>query len=273
MSEANPAIGKSLDVKSIKTNYHRVGSGPPLLLIHGSGPGTSAMAWRFVLPELAKKFDIVAPDIVGFGYTDRPEGFQYNLANWRDHLLGVVDALELREFSVVGFSLGGALAASMAVHVPGRIDKLILMNSAGVPFPVTEGADAVWDYTPSLENMQALLKIIMWNEKLANNREMAEMLYKASIRPGVYEAFSAMFPAPRQRRLDDLRTPEDKIRQITAPTLIVHGREDRIVPLATSYRFHELIDNSQLHVYGQCGHLTLVEKAPEFSRLAADFLG
>lgn len=273
MSEENPEIGQSIDVNGIQTNYHRMGSGKPLFLIHGSGPGVSAWAnWRLVMPSLAERFEVVAPDIVGFGYTDRPQGFEYNMANWRDHLLGFADALGLERFSVVGNSFGGGLATSMAVNHPDRVDRLILMGAAGISFPLTEGLDAVWGYEPSLENMKALMKTFAWSRDIADNSDLAELRYRASIQPGFHEAFSAMFPAPRQNGIEDLATPEDQIRQIAAPTLIVHGRDDQVIPLENSYRFHQLIDNSQLHVYGQCGHWTQIEKAAEFSQLVTNFL-
>ena len=115
----NPEIGLSVDVDGIATNYHRSGSGPVVLLVHGSGPGVSAFAnWRLTMPGLAERFDVIAPDIVGFGFTDRPEGFDYSLESWRAHLLGFADALGLDTFSIVGNSFGGGLAISMATHAP-----------------------------------------------------------------------------------------------------------------------------------------------------------
>lgn len=273
MSEENPEIGQSVDVDGITTNYHRAGSGDPVFLIHGSGPGVSAWAnWRLILPGLAEQFDVVAPDIVGFGFTDRPDGFQYNMANWRQHLLGFADAIGLEKFSLVGNSFGGGLAISMAVNHPERVDKLILMGAAGVSFPLTDGLDRVWGYEPSLENMEDLMKVFTWSEEIGANKDLAKLRYEASIRPGFHESFSQMFPAPRQNGIEDLATPEDQIRQITAPTLIVHGRDDQVIPLDNSYRFLQLIDNSQLHVYGQCGHWTQIEKAPEFTQLVTNFL-
>lgn len=273
MSAENPEIGQSVDVDGIATNYHRVGSGDPVFLIHGSGPGVSAWAnWRLILPGLAEEFDVVAPDIVGFGFTDRPDGFDYNMASWRQHLLGFADAIGLEKFSLVGNSFGGGLAISMAVNHPERVDKLILMGAAGISFPLTEGLDRVWGYEPSLENMEDLMKVFAWNEELGTNKELAKLRYEASIRPGFHESFSRMFPEPRQNGIEDLATPEDQIREITAPTLVVHGRDDQVIPLENSYRFHQLIDNSQLHVYGQCGHWTQIEKAPEFTQLVANFL-
>ena len=81
-----------------------------------------------------------------------------------------------------------------------------------------------------------------------------------------------MFPAPRQRWVDAMVTPDEEIAGISAPTLVVHGREDRVIPLANSFRLLELIPSAQLHVYGHCGHWTHIEWAEEFARLVSDFL-
>ncbi len=248
------------------------GDGPPVLLIHGSGPGVSAYSnWRLTIPALAERFTVYAPDIVGFGFTDRPEGFAYGMESWRAHLLGFVDALGLDRFSIVGNSFGGGLAISMAVHAPERVDRLVLMGSAGVSFPLTEGLDAVWGYEPSLEAMRGLLDIFAFDRSLVTD-ELAELRYAASIRPGFQESFSAMFPAPRQDGIDGLATPEDRIRALPHRTLVIHGRDDRVIPLENALRLVALIDDSQLHVFGRCGHWTQIEHAADFNRIVADFL-
>src|SRR5699024_368341 len=129
-------------------------TGDPVLLIHGSGPGVSAYAnWRAVLPELAKNHRVIAPDILGFGYTERPEGVTYDMATWTEHLVGLMDALGIEQAAVVGNSFGGALALNLATHHPGRVSKLVLMGAVGVPFEITEGLDKVWGFEPSLANM------------------------------------------------------------------------------------------------------------------------
>ncbi len=272
-SAANPEIGQSIEVNGIRTNYHRQGSGEPVFLIHGSGPGVSAWAnWRLTIPVLAERFDVIAPDIVGFGFTDRPEGFDYGMENWRSHLMGFADALGLGRFSLVGNSFGGGLALSMAVHHPDRVHKLVLMGACGVSFPITEGLDNVWGYEPSLDTMRSLMRTFAYDEALAQNEELVKMRYEASIRPGFQESFAAMFPPPRQRGVDDLATPEDQIRGVTCPTLVVHGRDDQVIPVNNAYRFMELIDDSQVHIYGRCGHWTQLEKTDEFNRLVGDFL-
>ncbi|SDC80198.1 alpha/beta fold hydrolase [Paraburkholderia lycopersici] len=265
--QTNPEVGRSIVVDGIRTNYHDVGEGVPVLLIHGSGPGVTAYAnWRLTMPALAKSFRVIAPDIVGFGETDRPQGFRYAMDHWVTHVLGLLDALGVERAHVVGNSFGGGLALALAIRAPERVGRLVLMGSAGVPFRITEGLDAVWGYTPSIANMRALLDIFAFDRSLVND-ELAKLRYEASIRPGYQEAFAAMFPAPRQRWVEALASPEAAIRALTHETLIVHGREDRVIPLASSLRLIDLIPRAQLHVFGQCGHWTQIEHAARFNEL------
>lgn len=268
--QTNPEVGKSIVAEGIRTNYHDLGEGPVVLLIHGSGPGVTAWAnWRLTMPELAKRFRVIAPDMVGFGETERPAGYRYSMENWVAHLLGLLDALGVKQAHVVGNSFGGGLALALAIKAPRRVGRLALMGSAGTAFPITEGLDAVWGYSPSIERMRALLDIFAFDRTLVNE-ELAKLRYEASVRPGYQEAFANMFPAPRQRWVDALASPEDAIRAIGHDTLIVHGREDRVIPLAASLRLLELIPRAQLHVFGQCGHWTQIEHAARFNRLLVE---
>lgn len=269
---SNPEIARSVVAAGIRTNVHDIGSGDPLLLIHGSGPGVSAWAnWRLVMPELARGRRVLAPDMVGFGYTDRPAGQVYDMDHWVAQAVGLLDALEIECTDLVGNSFGGALALALAIRHPRRVRRLVLMGSVGVPFPITPGLDAVWGYEPSLEAMRALLDIFAWDRKLVND-DLARLRYEASIRPGFQESFAAMFPAPRQRWVDAMASPEHAIRGLPHETLVVHGRDDQIIPLANSLTLADWIPRSQLHVYGCCGHWTQIEHAARFARLVADFL-
>lgn len=268
----NPEIAHSVVANGIRTNYHDVGSGEPVLMIHGSGPGVSAWAnWRLPMPELAKRFRVIAPDMVGFGYSQRPEGIRYDLDTWVDQAVGLLDALGIGQASVVGNSFGGAIALALAIRHPQRVKRLVLMGSVGVPFPITEGLDAVWGYQPSVENMRALLDIFAYDRNLVND-ELAQMRYKASIQPGFQESFSAMFPAPRQNGVEMMASPMEDIRRIGHETLVIHGREDKVIPLQNSFDLLQAIPNAQLHVFGKCGHWTQIEHAARFSRLVGDFL-
>ena len=270
---SNPEIGQSITAAGIRTNYHDSGgAGTPVLLIHGSGPGVSAWAnWRLVMPALAQQARVIAPDMVGFGYTERPQGFVYNMDAWVRQAVGLLDALGIERTDLVGNSFGGGLSLALAIAHPERVRRLVLMGSAGVSFPLTEGLDAVWGYTPSVENMRAIMDYFAFDQGLMSD-DLARLRFEASIRPGFQESFAAMFPAPRQRWIEALASAEADIRALPHQALVIHGREDRVIPLATSMTLSSWIQRSQLHVYGQCGHWTQIEHAARFARLVGDFL-
>ena len=192
-------------------------------MIHGSGPGVTAWAnWRLNIGPLSKQARVLAPDMVGFGYTDAPAGTRYGLDTWVEHLVGFLDALELDSVDLVGNSFGGGLALA-------------------IDFPLTPGLDAVWGYTPSIENMKGLLDVFAHDRKLVND-ELAELRYRASTREGVQERFAQMFsPAPRQQYIQAMTTPEHKIRALPHETLVVHGREDKVIPLSNALTLASLI--------------------------------
>jgi len=268
----NPEIGRRIEAAGIDTNYHDAGEGPPVLLLHGSGPGVSAWAnWRLVIPALAEQHRVIAPDAGGFGATERPAGIEYDLQTWMRHAVGLLDALGLEQVHLVGNSFGGGLALALAIAHPQRVRRLVLMGSVGVVFELTPGLDRVWGYEPSIEAMRELLDIFAYDRSLVSD-ELAELRYQASIAPGVQEAYAAMFPAPRQRWIEALASPEPAIRGIDKETLVVHGRDDQVIPLANALRLHELIDRSQLHVFGRCGHWSQIEHSRRFNRLVGDFL-
>ena len=272
MDKASPEIASSIVAAGIRTNYHDVGSGHPLLLIHGSGPGVSAWAnWRLVMPGLARQARVIAPDMVGFGFTERPAGQRYDMDAWVAQAVGLLDALGIERTDLVGNSFGGALALALAIRHPRRVRRLVLMGSVGVPFEITPGLDAVWGYTPSFENMRAIMDYFAWDRSLVND-ELAQLRYEASIRPGFQESFAAMFPAPRQRWVDAMASREADIRALPHETLVIHGRDDRVIPLLTSLTLADWISRAQLHVFGRCGHWTQIEHAARFARLVGDFL-
>jgi len=272
MHEAsNPEVGDSIVANGINTNYHSMGSGDPVLLVHGSGPGVTAWAnWRLVLPELSNTRWVIAPDMPGFGYTDRPESNTYSLDQWVAHLLAFIDALELETIDIVGNSFGGALALAFTIRHPTRVKKMVLMGAAGVSFPITEGLDRVWGYTPSFETMRELIDLFAYDRNLVSD-ELAHLRYQASIRPGFQESFEAMFPAPRQRWVDALSSTEADIKKIKQPALVIHGREDEVIPLQSSLTLANWIDDAQLHVFGRCGHWTQIEHTDRFCKLLENF--
>ena len=273
MNAANPEIALSARAAGINTNYHDWGAGFPVLFIHGSGPGVSAWAnWRLVIPPLSARHRVIAPDMAGFGFSERPEGVSYDLDLWVAQAVGLLDALGVAKAHIVGNSFGGAIALALAIRHPERVERLVLMGSVGVPFPITPGLDAVWGYQPSIDNMRKLLDIFAYSRELVND-ELAELRYRASVRPGFQESFAAMFPAPRQRWVEALASREADIRALPHETLIIHGRDDQVIPLSNSLTLLDWIDRSQLHVFSRCGHWVQIEHAQRFARLLADFFG
>jgi pimeloyl-ACP methyl ester carboxylesterase len=266
-----PEIGATADAAGLKTNYLEAGEGTAVVLIHGSGPGVTAYAnWRLVIPALAEDFHVIAPDMVGFGFTERPDDVSYGVQTWADQTVGLMDSLGIQKAHLIGNSFGGAIALRIASQHPDRVDRMVLMGSMGVDFPISEGLDRVWGYEPSFENMRKVLDVFAYDRKLVPD-ELAEVRYRASMQPGFQESFAAMFPAPRQRWVDAMRTPDEDIRKLAHRTLIVHGREDQVIPVETTIKLMQLIDNGDVHVFSHCGHWVQIERNADFNRLVRDF--
>ncbi len=270
--QQNPEIGLSIDIDGVRTNYHDLGEGRPVLMIHGSGPGVSGFVnWRLAMPELSRACRVIVPDMLGFGYSARDPQGQYSPQRWVAQAVGLLDALGVEQTDIVGNSFGGALALMLAIQHPQRVRRLVLMGAAGVEFALTPGLDAVWGYEPSMDNMRRIMDVFAFDRSRITE-DIVRSRYEASIQPGAQEAFSAMFPAPRQRWVDAMASPESAIRALPHETLIVHGREDQVIPLQTSLTLSQWIPNSQLHVFGHCGHWTQIEHAARFAQLVANFL-
>ncbi|MBK7622526.1 MAG: alpha/beta fold hydrolase [Kineosporiaceae bacterium] len=252
---------------------HAADAALPLLLLHGSGPGVTATAnWRVVAPEFARTRRVVAPDQLGFGGTATGQDRQFGRAAWTEHAIAVMDAVGLDRVDVVGNSMGGAIALSLAAAVPDRVRRVVAMGSVGIQMPLSEGLDDVWGYTPSFENMERIVHLFTDDERLITG-DLITMRYEASAVPTIRASWEAMFPAPRQRWLDDLALSQDELKSLRQPTLLIHGRDDRVIPLATSsIPMMNLIPDVELHVFGGCGHWTMIERAPQFVTLVSDFL-
>ena len=275
MSDAAAALeaGDYIDAGGYRTHYHESGDGDTLLFVHGSGPGVTAWAnWRLAMPVFARNFHVLAPDVLGFGYSDRPAGITYGKDVWVAHLIAFLEAKGVRTAHIVGNSMGGGFAIALAVRRPDLVDRLVLMGSSGLPFPITPGLEAVWGYEPGRESMRTLIAEYFAYDRSIATDNLVELRYAASIQPGFQESYRRMFPPPRQTGVDDLATPVDDIRRITAPMLLIHGREDRVIPPAVSYELLGLLPNAQLHVFGHCGHWTQIERMTEFNALVDAFL-
>ncbi len=275
MDNANPELGRPLQTGPYATNVVEAGTGPAaVVLLHGSGAGVTAWAnWRGLLPTLADRFRAIAYDLSGFGYTERAPGMRYDFMDtWIRQLDSLLDELDVGQADLVGNSFGGAVALHYAHQRPDRVRRLVLMGSAGVPMALTPALDSLWGYTPSVGNMRRVMETMAFDRSLVTD-DLAQMRYEASFLPGVQEAFAALFPYPRQRWLDAMALPDAALGAISSPTLLVHGREDRIIPLQASYDLLARLPDAQLHVFGRCGHWTMVERRDAFNQLVLAFLG
>jgi 2-hydroxymuconate-semialdehyde hydrolase len=249
------------------------GAAPPVLLLHGSGPGVTAAAnWRPVIPAISAVRRVIAPDQLGFGGTATGEPRTYGRAAWTGHALALLDTLGVGAVDVIGNSMGGAIALSMAAARPGAVRRIVLMGAMGVAMALSEGLNAVWGYTPGVERMRRVIGLFAYRRGLVTD-ELVDLRYQASLHPPVRDSWAAMFPEPRQRWVDDLALSGAELAAISAPVLMVHGRDDRVVPWRdSSAQLLDLLPDSRLHVLSGCGHWTMIEKTAEFLAVVQPFL-
>ena len=267
----------TVDVGGVATaviDTGETGSGlPPVLLLHGSGPGVSAAAnWRAVLPALRGGRRVIAPDQLGFGGTATGEPRTFGREAWTGHALALLDTLGVGQVDVIGNSMGGAVALSMAAARPSAVRRLVLMGTMGVAMPLPAGLDAVWGYTPGVEAMREVIGLFAYDRRLISD-DLVQMRYEASLYPPVRDSWAAMFPAPRQRWVDDLALTGAELAAVRQPVLMVHGSDDRVVPWrSSSGPLVDLLPDCRLHVIGGCGHWTMIEKTAEFLAVVEPFL-
>ncbi len=264
--------GQTIDAGGIVTHYHDAGTGDPVLLLHGSGPGVSAWAnWSRNIPALAERHRVVAPDIVGFGYTERPADVYYSLETWVTHVWSFLDALGLEKVSLVGNSLGGRIGLAMAGQHPERLDKLVLMGAPGVGMTLTPGLKALREYTPSEANMRTMLLDCFAVDPAIITADLVRDRYQASVAPGAFEAYRDMFFSDRHAG-GELGISEEQVRAVPTRTLLLHGREDQVVPVEVAWNMVRLLPDADLAVFARCGHWTQIERAADFNRLVGGFL-
>lgn len=265
-------IGNTLVAAEHRTNYFERGQGKPLFLLHGSGPGVSAWTnWAGVMPALAESFRVVAPDIAGFGFTEFKPDSKYDIKLWTRHLLGILDALEIEKASFVGNSFGGALAIGLALFKPERVDRLVLLGTPAGEFVQTPGLRSAWEYEPSPENMERTMRLFPYDQSIITE-EMVRNRYEASARPGAQDALRKLLPKPNAEGPTIVKGfPEASVAQIQAPTLVLHGREDGVVPPECGFLLARAMPRADLHLFGRCGHWVQTERRADFLHLVTQF--
>lgn len=264
---------KFIDAAGHSTGYYRAGTGEPLVLLHGSGPGVSGWTnWGGLIDELSLNYDVIVPDIAGFGFTEFKEGTEYDIKFWTNHLVSFLDAIGVDKVSLIGNSFGGAVGIGLSLFNPERLNKLILLGTPAGTFEQTKGLAGAWLYEPSLENMRALLEIFPYNKSLITE-ELVQSRYQASARSGAQEALRKLIPKPSEDGATLVKGfPIKALVNIKAPTLVLHGREDAVVPLECGLTLAQNIPNADLFVFGQCGHWVQTEQRKKFLSIIREFI-
>lgn len=266
--ESPAELGSMVDAAGIATHYHRTGNGPAVILLHGSGPGVSAWTnWRRVLPILAQDFDVIAPDMAGFGHTERHPDDVYSIKLWVRQLLELMDALGLESASLVGNSFGGSLALAAALRHPDRFQRLVLMGTPCDTFAMTPGLRAGWDYVPSREAMRSVMSLFPFDASVITDA-LVEERYRVSCLPGAQEGLRKLLAKPAEDGDTILSgIPEKAVGEIGHPTLVLHGREDRVIPVEMGLKLARAIPDAELHMFGRCGHWVQAERPERFLTL------
>jgi pimeloyl-ACP methyl ester carboxylesterase len=213
---------------------------------------------------------VLALDLVGFGYTERPDDVYYSLDTWRDHVWSFLKAMDVERVAIVGNSLGGRIALAMAAQHPERISRMVLMGAPGVGMTLTEGLKALRAYQPSEQNMRQMLLDCFAVDKSIITDDLVKTRYEASMAPGAFEAYTEMFS--ERHAGSQLGITEEQARAIDTRALLLHGREDKVVPVDVAWNMVRLLPNADLSVFARCGHWTQIERANDFNQVVGQFL-
>nr|WP_218008127.1 alpha/beta hydrolase [Herbidospora sakaeratensis] len=249
-----------------------VGAGPAVLMLHGSGPGTTGSgAWTATAQALGASWRFVAPDQAGFGRTPLPPGSRGGLRSWTEQAAGLMDALGAEQYAVVGHSMGGAVALALAAARPRQVTHVVAVSTMGAPgAPLSPDLDAIWAAPAGPAGARDMLSRLVLDQALVT--EPAVAARAAAMEAGA-AAFASLFPPPRARWSDDLTLSAETLAGIRAPVLLVHGANDRVTPLKTALPLLDHLADVRLHVLGRCGHVPALEHPHAFRRLLSGFLG
>lgn len=273
---------KFVNVGKIKTHYLKAGVGDQVIvLLHGGGLDFAQLSWELLMPELAGKARVIAPDFPGYGQSDKPD-VTFDLAFYGEFFSQFMDALQISKADLVGISMGGAISLGYTLHHPERVSKLVLVDSYGLQrktpfhklsymFVNIPGVRALTYWSiKSRPMIRYSLKMILKRTGSVTD-ELVEKVYQQLLIPGVTRAFSDFQNA--ELTWDGLKTVYmDRLGEIKAKTLIIHGEKDTLVPLEASREAHGLIKDSELKIMEGCGHWPQRDNPEEFNKLVSEFL-
>lgn len=266
-------FGHFTDAGGVRIHHGDAGSGEPVLMLHGTGPGSNAWNnFRLNVDALAARFRVLPVDLPRFGRSAKVALPGPRL----DVLSGVVrdllDALELDWAHIVGNSMGAQVALKLAIDSPDRLGRLVLVapaalsRSAVVPMPtevVRMIAGYYADEGPSVEKMRQLMRALVYDPASVTDEAVAER-YEESVRPDVIAVNQGPHWAHQSLEAD--------LGRVAAPTLLIWGQDDRASPIDHALILLRALPDARLHVIARCGHSAQVERADEFNELALGFL-
>ncbi|AVV44211.1 alpha/beta hydrolase [Streptomyces sp. ID05-04B] len=275
------ATSKYLQTAKWKLHYNEAGDGHPLVLLHGGGPGASGWSnYSENIDFFARHYRVFAIDMPGWGKSDTAEPGD------RDHVeaLGLaLDALGLDRVALIGNSMGGATTLRFTAEHPERVSHLVPMganapgtNMFGPPNHRSEGIRAIGRayFDPSPANFQAMVGALANDPALAEDADLAQRRSEAALaRPDHLENWKLSAPRGELNGPPQLYQAVPRLLGgLTVPTLLVHGRDDRAVPLENSLRLLAMIPSARLYVINNCGHWAQMEHPEEFNRVVHEFI-
>ena len=266
---------KFVDAGGIRTRYVEAGEGHPVILIHGGGAGADGPSnWGGCLPLYAPHVRAIAPDMVGFGETDQPDPdeFEYTQATRTEHIINFIDALGLEKVSLIGNSMGGSTAFGVALARPDLVSHLVLMGAA-----VNMTSQDMHDNRPKLApvlaydgtpgGMRTIIDHLTYSYEPSD--ELVEYRYKASVRPAAQAAYKAIMSWVGR---NGLAYSDEEFASIQAPTLVVSGKNDIMIPVEKMYQLIGQIPGAWGYIIPNCGHWVMVEYPREFTDVTLRFI-
>lgn len=258
-----------------RLHYYRAGAGEPVIMIHGGGPGAMGISnYRRNIEALARDFTVYVIDLPGYGQSDNTIGDTGIFESLATSVLSFMDELGIEKASFVGNSLGGGTSLKIAVKAPARVVRLVLMGTGGstavfTPMP-TEGLQRMLSFYdgegPTLDKLKRVIDLLVFDPSQITPDLLEERL-KAATDPKTM----SKPPLSKRGHLSD-EIWREPLSQLSHETLLVWGREDRVVPLDSAFILMKSLPNANLHVFPKCGHWAQWEKADAFNALVARFL-
>jgi pimeloyl-ACP methyl ester carboxylesterase len=263
-SVPNSDYSHFVEIDGVRLHYQEKGTGTPLVLIHGFT--SSTYSWKDVFEPLSRNFRVIAIDLKGFGFSDKPDG-DYTRHAQSMLVAHLLDYLKIEKAWLCGNSMGGEISLNFALENPQRVAGLILIDSGGVE--VNGGASLAPSYLLVPVLGRVLTALALTSDKLVregleksfyDDTKITDERVANYYRP--LQTRGGQLAALRARTQAELFPIEQELGRIKAPALIIWGVEDELIPLEAGRKMNSLIKSSRLEVFEKCGHVPQ-EEMPE----------